>query len=426
MTIDNKISLSVGILRECFRWPSRRLRLRLLKNTSISTAMALMLVTVAPLFPQDRMKLPPGAVLEMPAPKSSEARPLATRDILKLDGPSVLEIEVHDKSGAASAQASGVVIALNGVVATNAHVLAGACNLYIKEQSGSLVAASTLLNIDADKDIAILLFPKSFPVAKLGTSRALQVGDRVVTIGNPLGLEQSVSEGIVSGFRRMDGERSVIQTTAPISPGSSGGGLFNGRGELIGLTTFTLQGSQSLNFAVPLSDVMGLLRSGAQVVTPENLFQWAKVTYPNCSGSTSSLDSMVIMQQVLGRELRDHQFMEVLKQLNGGREATPYQVNIYKGMGEFRNYSFPIHVGVQVINGICDNVNFFPGFGGIPPLGLSWDKSRPEVQRLIGVPSFSSGSPDGNEIIDNYDNLGQYRYDITYQNGKLASISARH
>lgn len=134
-----------------------------LRHCSITNGIALLLIVVTPLSAQKDKPPVPAGYTELPAPKSVENRPLATREILKLQGPSVLQIEVHDNSGAASAQASGVVIALNGVVATNAHVLAGACNLYIKEPSGSLVAASTLLNIDADKDIAILLFPKSFP-----------------------------------------------------------------------------------------------------------------------------------------------------------------------------------------------------------------------------------------------------------------------
>jgi trypsin-like peptidase len=399
-----------------------------LRNSSITLGLALLLIVVAPLFAQKDKPPVPIGYTEVPAPKSVQNRPLATREILEMDGPSVLEIEVHDNSGAVSAQASGVVIAPSGVVATNAHVLTGACNLYIKEQSGSLVAASTLLDIDADKDIAILLFPKSFPVAKLGDSRVLQVGDRVVTIGNPLGLEQTVSEGIVSGFRKMGGTRAVIQITAPISPGSSGGGLFNGKGELVGLTTFTLQDSQNLNFAVPLADVMGLLKSGAQELNPDNLVLWKKVTFPNCSGSASSLDSMVIAQQVLGREISDPQFVEILKKLNGGKEATPTHVEVFRGSGEHRFYVFQNYVTIATLNGRCEAVTIYPPFAGLMPLGLSWDESRTEVQRLIGSPSHSTQSLgtssdfDVKFIIDTYAEFPQYTYEVTYKTGKLDMI----
>ena len=390
--------------------------------------MVLVLVAIALLSAQEHGHPPPGFVV-VPPPKSVENHPLATRDILKLDGPSVLEIEVHDGAGALAAQASGVVIAPGGIVATNAHVVMSACSLYIKESSGSLIAASTLLNIDRDKDIAILLFREKFPVAKLGDSRALRVGDRVIAIGNPLGLEETVSEGIVSGLRTMQAQRTVIQTTAPISPGSSGGGLFNGRGELVGLTTFTLQDSQNLNFAVPLADVMGLLKSGAQELNPDNLVLWKKVTFPNCSGSASSLDSMVIAQQVLGREISDPQFAEILKKLNGGKEATPTHVEVFRGSGEFRTYVFQNYVTIATFSGRCEAVIFYPPFTGLIPLGLSWDKSRTEVQGLIGPPSHSthplgtSSDSDVKFIIDTYTNFPQYTYEVTYKTGKLDMIT---
>src|SRR5579862_2604526 len=242
MNIKNIFSKFADCVRDCARILSLQLKLRHVWKSPISAALALLLIAIAPLSAQDRMKLPPGAALVDPAPNTSQAGLLNAGEILNLDGPSVLKIEIHDNSGAVTAQASGVVIAPNGIVATNAHVVMGACKLYVKEPSGSLIAASTLLNLDKDKDIAILLFPKDYSMAKLGKSRGPQVGDKVVAIGNPLGLEKTVSEGIVSGLRTMDSQRTVIQTTAPISPGSSGGGLFNARGELIGLTTFTLEG----------------------------------------------------------------------------------------------------------------------------------------------------------------------------------------
>jgi len=363
---------------------------------------------VAPLSVQKDKPPATAGYVQIPAPKSVESRPLATRDILKLDGPSVLEIEVHDGAGAVVAQASGVVIAPGGIVATNAHVVTGACNLYIKETSGSLIAASTLLNIDRDKDIAILLFPKSFPVPKLGASSALQSGDRVVAIGNPLGLEQTVSEGIVSGLRTMGDKRAVIQTTAPISPGSSGGGLFNGKGELVGLTTFTLPDSQNLNFAVPLADVMSLHISAAEEVTPEDMFLWAVTRFPNCSPPTPSLE-------VLGHNINELQVQEILKALNGGIAATPTKLHTISE-GEFRHYEF-YTAGIEFIfmNGLCESIGFHPSFRGTLPLGLSWDKTRNDVLQLLVVrPSWSDRNPTNNDFIDRYGAFGEYSYDIFY------------
>jgi S1-C subfamily serine protease len=344
----------------------------------------------------------------------AQTRSVPTRQILNLNGPSVLKIEAHDKQDALTAQGSGVVIAPSGIVATNAHVVSGACNLYIRQPSGSLVAVKGIVQIDPDKDIAILRFDsRDLRVATLGDSRALRVGDRVVAIGSPLGLEQTVSEGIVSGLRTIENQRSVIQTTAPISPGSSGGGLFNGKGELIGLTTFTLQDSQNLNFAAPLVDVLDLLKRGSE--TP-----WSGMS---CSETASSLDAMVINQRLLGREISDPQVAEAIKMLNGGTAPTPFQEMVGGGL-EMRSYNFPgVQMKVWFQNGRCDSVLYFSGFAGILPLGLSWDKSQSEVRQILGVPS-GTWSPSGTDInTDEYD-FGENNYIVWYaKDGKLKEIS---
>ena len=81
----------------------------------------------------------------------------------------------------------------------------------------------------------------------------LQIGERVYTVGSPQALDRTLGEGIISGLRSLRGIRH-IQTTAPISPGSSGGGLFDRHGNLIGITTFLLKDSQSLNFAISVDE----------------------------------------------------------------------------------------------------------------------------------------------------------------------------
>jgi S1-C subfamily serine protease len=81
----------------------------------------------------------------------------------------------------------------------------------------------------------------------------LEVGETVYAIGNPLRLDRTLSDGLLSA-RRVIGELRYLQTTAAISPGSSGGGLFDGRGNLIGVTTFTAKGAQNINFAIPAED----------------------------------------------------------------------------------------------------------------------------------------------------------------------------
>jgi hypothetical protein len=99
-----------------------------------------------------------------------------------------------------------------------------------------------------------------FRALTLGDSDRLQVGEEVVAIGSPLSLESTVSNGIVSGIRTVEKEGGkFLQITAPISPGSSGGPLFNMTGEVVGITTSHLVGGESLNFAIPINDVKPML-----------------------------------------------------------------------------------------------------------------------------------------------------------------------
>ncbi|RJR47701.1 MAG: hypothetical protein C4576_09195 [Desulfobacteraceae bacterium] len=144
---------------------------------------------------------------------------------------------------------SGVVLA-KGLVATNYHVVEGSSRIQIVH--GGKAYPATLLHADREKDVCTLLVKGlSAPAVVMGSTSRLKVGARVYAIGAPHGLELTLSEGIVSSFRTVD-RGNLVQITAPISPGSSGGGLFNENAQLIGLPTFYLSKGQQLNFAVPV------------------------------------------------------------------------------------------------------------------------------------------------------------------------------
>jgi Flp pilus assembly protein TadD len=161
---------------------------------------------------------------------------------------SVVVVKALDRQGKQVGLGSGVVLP-SGEVATNHHVAAAGERLQVGAH-GRYVPAF-LLASDPERDLALLLAPGlAATPARLGRAGGLKVGDKVFAVGAPYGLELSLSEGIVSQLR--GGPPALIQTTAPISPGSSGGGLFNDRGELVGLTTFYLKGGQGLNFALPV------------------------------------------------------------------------------------------------------------------------------------------------------------------------------
>jgi S1-C subfamily serine protease len=166
-------------------------------------------------------------------------------------------VVMADKAIQLKTQGSGV--ALSGQrVATNCHVVERAVWIVVHDSGGKSLPAR-LLHTDEDRDVCILGVSglKAAP-ALLGNSASLRIGDPIYAIGTPRGLDLILSEGIISSFRGQ-GTDKLIQITAPISPGSSGGGLFDAEGQLIGLPTFMLRESQQLNFAVPVEWVKAAL-----------------------------------------------------------------------------------------------------------------------------------------------------------------------
>lgn len=145
---------------------------------------------------------------------------------------------------------SAVCIA-NNIVITNFHVVKGATEIAITK--GNSIARAKVVASEEDTDI-VVLSSEGLAASPIGvrSANSVVVGERVFAIGCPSGLEMTISEGLVSGLRGTD-DFKIIQTSAPISKGSSGGGLFDENGELIGLTTFFLSEGQNLNFAIPAS-----------------------------------------------------------------------------------------------------------------------------------------------------------------------------
>jgi TPR repeat protein len=167
------------------------------------------------------------------------------------------ELSVDDE-----AQASGVLVSADGFLVTNAHVVEGCRHLTATFISGAMRRSyeAALKYYDKTSDTAVLKIDgQPFDFFDL-SARDVRVGERVYAIGNPRGLEQSMSEGIVSGLRAEDGA-SRIQHSAPISPGSSGGALISSRGELLGINSWYGKESQNLNFAVPASTLVSAYRS---------------------------------------------------------------------------------------------------------------------------------------------------------------------
>lgn len=151
---------------------------------------------------------------------------------------------------------SGFLVGDGSQVVTNYHVIEGASEVVIKtpdDQMSKVEVVDTVIS----KDLALLKLSGSGPALELAPELP-QVGQEVVAIGTPQGLERSLSTGVVSALRKLDG-REVVQITAPVSEGSSGGPVLDARGRVVGVATFVLKEGQNLNFAIPSTEVLRML-----------------------------------------------------------------------------------------------------------------------------------------------------------------------
>ncbi len=170
-------------------------------------------------------------------------------EVFEVASKSTVVVLGYDEKAKVSHMGSGVVLT-DGAIATNCHVIKGATTLVVRYQGREYAADKQYTDWDRD---TCTLNAKNLkaPAVRLGTTRGLKIGAKVYAIGAPQGIELTLSEGIVSNLLEVSGGK-YIQTTAHISAGSSGGGLFDDEGRLLGLTTFYLSEGQNLNFAVPV------------------------------------------------------------------------------------------------------------------------------------------------------------------------------
>ncbi len=186
----------------------------------------------------------------------------------------IVVVKTFDSKGKPKGLGSGVLIS-PGKIATNYHVVKGGASY--KVYRGKQTIDATLYAEDQDKDICILDAKGiTGKPAELGKATSLKVGVPVYAVGAPQGLELSLSDGIVAQLR--SGPPPFIQTTAAVSPGSSGGGLFDGEGRLVGLITLYIEGGQNLNFAMPVEWVGEIKPGRKPVAEGHSQIGWLKRT----------------------------------------------------------------------------------------------------------------------------------------------------
>lgn len=219
-------------------------------------------------------------------PRPAVKQELSEKDILQRSTPAIVRIEAGDQLG------TGFIVDQSGLVATNLHVVSGKKEIKIKLHDGAVYPVLAIAGIDPGRDLAVVrIKPTSpMPTLRLGDSSAMVPGDKIIAIGNPLGVfDYSISNGLVSQVRpvctreqvelhvknrarfeelaqkpnrteaeegeleqlRCPQELTLLQISAPISQGSSGGPLFNQAGEVVGVTTAIITGGQNINLAIP-------------------------------------------------------------------------------------------------------------------------------------------------------------------------------
>jgi serine protease Do len=176
--------------------------------------------------------------------------------------PSVVTILVYEYSGKLKLIGSGFFFNKDGDIITNSNVLLKNTRAEIKTSSGEKYAVGAIIERNEKIDIvkAQTNIPKESPFLKIAKRDPL-VGDKIMVAGSPMGLELTIAEGIVSALREIPKKGKVIQISAPISPGSSGGPVLNMDGEVVGIATFQMIQGQNLNFAVPVGAIFNTPKS---------------------------------------------------------------------------------------------------------------------------------------------------------------------
>jgi len=195
---------------------------------------------------------------------------LTTAQVAKRVSPSVVVIQGNTDSG--DVLGSGFVVSKDGKIVTNLHVIRDMKTASVQLANGETFDSVSVLAVDERRDLAIVKVAGfDLPVLALGNSDALTVGELLVIVGSPRGLEGTVTAGILSSVRDSGEGFKVLQTDAAVNPGNSGGPLLNNKGQPIGVVSFKLRSAEGLNFAIPINYVHGLLNNLHEPMTLEQM-----------------------------------------------------------------------------------------------------------------------------------------------------------
>lgn len=341
-------------------------------------------------------------------------------DMLEQRGLGGIEIQPNDQDDSYSREAgvgSGIVVSSDGYILTNNHVVSQADSLEVELPDGRIFAAE-IVGSDDMSDVAVLkIEADNLVAARLGDSSKMQVGDWVVAIGSPFGLDQTVTAGIISARNRqtgiisgLGGYEDFLQTDAAINPGNSGGPLVNLRGEVVGINTAINSSSGSnagIGFAIPAnvaSRIMSDLRTTGKVVRgfigasldtvsarnasqynlPSNVRRGVIITnvgqgLPAAEGGLRPSDVVVA---VGNRQVKTH--LELRSAVAMTRPGQTVQFQVYRD-------GKPMKLNIVVGEQTPAKLNSLSGRLEIPTLGITVQQLTPSIASRIGLDDSTRG-----------------------------------
>jgi len=325
-------------------------------------------------------------------PKQKEESIESLPSLIKRIKPSTVIIFVYNDKGEFLKLGSGFFINQNGDVITNYHVIQGASSAEIKTADEKTYPITYIVAVDEQNDlIRLSVNIPSKSVYPLSLNKTIpEVGERIIVYGSPLGLENTVSDGIVSAIRDIPDYGRIIQITAPISPGSSGSPVLNMNGEVIGIATFQMIEGQNLNFAIPSEKIVSLnLIREKKILTTEELFGQENKTEKYSDYDEACEKALYFMEK------EDYEKALLYLEIAIKTEISPSKEYLYLAIGlcnnELGNYAKAIEAYKQAIRIDPDLADAYYNLGlAYDELGFYKDAIEAYKQTIHINPDYAS------------------------------------
>jgi S1-C subfamily serine protease len=302
----------------------------------------------------------PAAGQQAAAPRAADAAQAAVtpRQIAARAHAALLMIRALGENGDTLGLGTGFLVSPDGKFVTNYHVIQEAARLSVKLLDGAEYRDVSLVAADPASDLALMQIPgvSGLRAMRMGSDAQMEVGDRVFVMGNPLGMGGTFTDGMVSGKRPLEGV-AMLQISAPISPGSSGGPVMNERGEVIGVATMMVMGGQNLNMAVPVRYLAPMLaaRAEARPFSPAVLVSNPRAGLALLGDGAAPMPRRERRAREPMREVEDQlSIVRPMLQLRGFLPAFPFALG-QAGQAEGGEHAFQLEAGVSyLITARCD------------------------------------------------------------------------